>query len=313
MTQVLSKTVQLAVALLATVGPCWAIGPSYDCNAVATPLAQFICANPNLSRMDLEFVQAYYALRQQVGSSGWKPLKLEAIDFQNRVDVLCSIAPSGTLPSGAAELATCLEKGYEEQRANWASRLTGPALDEVNRPIEQHVALQRDLQTLGFLSPSATIDGVYGEATRAAILEWQHSRNLPETAFIGAADGTALEAQAAGSVAMTQPALTADQRDKLPPAPPTEYTCQDLVMTYAAAKPSPYVASDEQAKAKFHLIIEFEKNYIVTQHPNVARHIDEASDVSEALGEYCGATFDHFAEPLSNVIDAIISARGYGP
>jgi peptidoglycan hydrolase-like protein with peptidoglycan-binding domain len=44
------------------------------------------------------------------------------------------------------------------------------AVAEVSRPIQQHVALQRDLAELGFAPPGAAIDGVYGPVTRSAIL-----------------------------------------------------------------------------------------------------------------------------------------------
>ena len=64
----LSQVGRIVTLLLAATSiPCWAIGPSFDCDKVTTPLAHFICARSDLSRTDLEFVQSYYALRQQVG------------------------------------------------------------------------------------------------------------------------------------------------------------------------------------------------------------------------------------------------------
>jgi TPR repeat protein len=174
-----------AVLVTASVGNAWAIGPSFDCSKASAPLPQYICASPDLSRTDLEFAQAYYALRQQVGPAGSQALKLEAVDFQNRVAQQCGIDRSGALPPDSGALAACLQRGYAEQRSVWLSRLTGAAMEEASRPVEEQVALQRDLQASSLLPPTATIDGVYGAATRTAILTWQHSRRLPETGFIG--------------------------------------------------------------------------------------------------------------------------------
>jgi hypothetical protein len=104
-------SVAAVILLAATVVPGWAIGPTFDCSKVTTPLARFICASPDLSQTDLEFVQPYYALRQQVGPAGWQALKVEAVDFQSRIAHQCGIAPSGALPPDPAALTGCLRQG----------------------------------------------------------------------------------------------------------------------------------------------------------------------------------------------------------
>ena len=38
------------------------IGPGFDCAKATAPLAQLICSDPSLSKTDLQFNQAYYAL-----------------------------------------------------------------------------------------------------------------------------------------------------------------------------------------------------------------------------------------------------------
>lgn len=182
-------------------GPSARIGPSFDCSAVHTPTAQLICSSRDLSRIDLEFVQAYYALRQQVGETGWQGLKAEALDFQNQTMQRCGIPVAGQLPPDPAPWVTCLSAAYERQRSVWLSRLSGPALEEAQRPIEQHVALQHDLQAVGFLPATEKIDGVYGAATRTAIVAWQHSQGTPQTGFIRDADAIRLERQ----MALAQP------------------------------------------------------------------------------------------------------------
>lgn len=183
-------------ALLSSIAPALAIGPSFDCSKVHTPLAQFICADPDLSKTDLEFVRSYYALRQQVGPSGWQAAKQEAIDFQNAVAQQCGIDQSGNLPINKATLTQCLQNAYKRQTSIWVSRLSGFALEEATRPIEQHVGLQARLQAIGLLSLTETIDGVYGAGTRAAIESWQRSAGLPVTGFLGNADATKLAGSA---------------------------------------------------------------------------------------------------------------------
>ena len=48
------------------------IGPSYDCSKATTPLTLLICVDPGLSRLDLRFGQAYWALFQQLDPSDRK-------------------------------------------------------------------------------------------------------------------------------------------------------------------------------------------------------------------------------------------------
>jgi hypothetical protein len=72
------------------------------------------------------------------------------------------------------------------------------------------VALQRDLQALGFLPPTATIDGVYGAATRTAISAWQRANNQPDTGFISNTDAGLLTNtdRSTASVAAPTPSAT---------------------------------------------------------------------------------------------------------
>jgi predicted aspartyl protease len=173
------------------------VGPSFDCSAVRTPGAQLICSSPDMSRLDLMFVQAYYAMRQQVGEAGWQTLKVEAVNFEDQTLQRCGIPLTGALPPDPRPWIACLAAAYERQRAAWLSRLSGPGEEEARRLIEEHVALQQDLQVIGLLPASETIDGVYGSATRTAILAWQQSKGSEPTGFIGNADAARLERQVA--------------------------------------------------------------------------------------------------------------------
>ena len=71
--------------LVATSVPCLAdagrIGPGFACPrpVPADGLSQMICDDPDMSREEMVFEQAYYALRQTNGRAGWKALKVEAV------------------------------------------------------------------------------------------------------------------------------------------------------------------------------------------------------------------------------------------
>lgn len=192
-----------------------AIGPSFDCTATHSPGAQVICSSPGLSRTDLIFVQAYYALRQEVGESGWQALKVEAVEFENRALQQCGIPLTGPLPAIGPNMVPCLSTQYEQQRIAWFSRLSAPASEEARRPIEQHITLQRDLQKLSYLPATEKIDGVYGAATRTAISAWQQSQGIALTGFISDSNAIRLDRQASleqpspTSVPMSSPAVSA--------------------------------------------------------------------------------------------------------
>jgi clan AA aspartic protease (TIGR02281 family) len=71
--------------------------------------------------------------------------------------------------------------------------LQGSALEEASRPVEEHVALQRELRRLGYLSPAVNImPGVYGQSTRAAISAWQGANGRPVTGFLSNDDAAVL-------------------------------------------------------------------------------------------------------------------------
>src|ERR1700676_3110740 len=85
-------------------------------------------------------------------------------------------------------LPDCVATQYNEKRTEWLSRLSGPAYEEAKRPLEEHLAIQRTLQQIGFLPATAKIDGVYSAATRAAIVAWQVASDRPATGILSDAD-----------------------------------------------------------------------------------------------------------------------------
>jgi hypothetical protein len=171
-------------------------GPSFTCPTPRDPLAQLICDTPALSRFDLIFVQAYQALRQQLADPVLQQsLRQESLDFGRAVRLSCGIAlsqsensklpPPPPAPSGADN---CVFQAYQQQRAIWSSRLTGPAAEEAARPIEQQIMLQSALQRLRYLSTTDSFDGVFGTLTRAAIIAWQSSNGRQAIGLLGNTD-----------------------------------------------------------------------------------------------------------------------------
>jgi hypothetical protein len=207
-----------AVAALVIGGPAaWAVGPSFDCAAVQKPDAQIVCSSPDLSRAELSLMQAYYALRWQVGPGGWPLLRQEQLNFQNQTPQQCGLPRNGPLPSDTGDMATCLQHAYEHQRETWVSRLTGPGAEEAARRIEIHVALQKALQLSGFLPSTEVIDGVYGTTTRTAISAWQHANGRPETGFLSPADATTLLSGQGPPAASGAPSPAANLPPIMPP------------------------------------------------------------------------------------------------
>lgn len=210
-------------------------GPSFDCSKVHTPFAQFICASTDLSKTDLEYVQTYYVLRQHVGPTGWGAIKQEAIDYQNATSQECGVVTSDLPPSRKLPLANCIKTAYQRQTSLWRTRLSGVALEEATRAIDQHVALQRRLQILGLLPTTELIDGVYGAATRAAIEGWQHDNGLPITGFIGNDDANKLTATVVATNNSTSASSVA-AKPKLSTRSPL-IPMQELVVIYGRGHP----------------------------------------------------------------------------
>jgi len=151
-----------------------------------------LCADAELSRFDLRFNQAYWALFQQLGPTGQPQLKEEDLTFFDQVHEQCGVPRLGPLTTEVWRSRDCVRNAYQKMREVWLARLTGPAREEAIRSPEEHVALQQALQDLGFLS-SGPIDGVYGRGSRGAILAWQSARGVATTGFLGEADASVIK------------------------------------------------------------------------------------------------------------------------
>ena len=188
----------LACVYAATMAPAAALSPSFQClPPPLDALSNLTCTSPSLTRAQVRMVQTYYALRQYVVIDRHKDLQAEFIAMMAAARRVCGlpligVAGDRTRVPPPADAASCVAAAYEAQRLIWFSRLTGAAAEEAARTPEQNISLQDKLRTLGYLPKDATIDGVFGSATRNALLVWQRENRRPETSFFSDADATIL-------------------------------------------------------------------------------------------------------------------------
>jgi len=200
------------------------IGPGFDCSKANAPLAQLICADPELSQVDLAFNQTYWALYQDSDESERRELRQEDAQFLEGVVDRCNLPRSGALPSEAWQARECVKQAYLGKRAEWLKELSGAAREEATRPLTVHVGLERKLRELGLLTTSPIPEGVYGPGTRAAIVQWQTARGHSTTGFLRDADAQALGAEGVKSENIasipTAPASAPDRNQSLGPQSP---------------------------------------------------------------------------------------------
>lgn len=156
--------------------------PDFDCQKanLNDSIAVMLCQNSDAAKAELEFDQAYYALRHVVGKSGWKPLKQEAIKDDEAFSLCINTASEGASTPPAAQPG-CYISTMAGLTEKYRHRLSGPALQEAARSIDEHIALQQKLIDLGYLPEGTRADGVYGEGTRQAIETWQRVSHRPST------------------------------------------------------------------------------------------------------------------------------------
>ncbi|WP_338332021.1 restriction endonuclease [Acetobacter sp. LMG 32666] len=174
--------------------------PDFSCSADHSKdsIATMLCENSEAARHELMFDQTYYALRQLVGKDGWKSLKQEVMaDDAVLGECLDSTQQPGAQNIPLADPA-CYIAHMDALTDKYKARLTGVPLEEANRPIDEHIALQQNLIDLGFLTQAQRADGVYGEGTRAAITKWQQANTTsPADGFISDADAEQIASMAA--------------------------------------------------------------------------------------------------------------------
>ena len=191
------------VCVLSALNPACALnyGPSFECSRAANALQLVICGSPDLRRLDIEVLQPYYVLRhaqpQQLDE-----LRRQANNLTASVIQRCELTQGGRSEGDRLDVArACVAALYRSRRQEWLDdvrRLASrSAVEEVERPLSEHIALQEQLQLRGYLQGS--IDGVYGTQTRAAIQNYQRDRNLAADGFMGASTAHALTSGAAST------------------------------------------------------------------------------------------------------------------
>ncbi|MGD0106172.1 MAG: superinfection immunity protein [Rhodopila sp.] len=236
--------ITLGIACAGSGSGAWAVGPSFDCSKANTPGQQLICADADLSREDLAYAQAYYALRQQTGEAGWRPLKLLTIAYENQALQSCGVPLGGQLlPYPYEDKARCLEHAYESQRKAWIAGLVGPAVEEASRPVEEHVGLQAKLQELGYLPADETLDGVYGTRTRDAIERWQRANHRSDNGFITNSDAALILAEGTPGAAPRIEAASAAPFGTANPSTAPSQTWSEPIITHPVVTAAPQPAS----------------------------------------------------------------------
>jgi uncharacterized protein YecT (DUF1311 family) len=86
------------------------LGPGFDCMKATAPLAQMICADPELSRIDLAFNQAFWALYQDSDDAERRQLKQEDVQFLETVVSRCGLPRSGGPPPDAWRYRECIKQ-----------------------------------------------------------------------------------------------------------------------------------------------------------------------------------------------------------
>ncbi|MFT8718225.1 superinfection immunity protein [Acetobacter sp.] len=203
--------------------------PDFSCltppqkNGVALAL----CENSSAAEHQLAFDRVYYALRQAVGPEGWKGLRQEIVLAENAIDQECQLPiPGADDQTVSADAMSCYAAAMDRLAEKYRARLSGAALEESQRPIDEHIALQRRLITLGYMPARSTADGVYGEATRAAIAQWKRDTQRPDpTPFLSDADAAVLLGHPVQTVAVP-PKAEQPQTAKAPALSPAPATSQ---------------------------------------------------------------------------------------
>ncbi|WP_140385744.1 MULTISPECIES: superinfection immunity protein [Acetobacter] len=208
------KRVLLLAAVLAAPGVAWGqdYKPDFNCSADHSKdsIATMLCQNSEAAKHELIFDQTYYALRQIVGKAGWKSLKQEVIADDGALkECVAPFSAEGVLQQTDPG---CYIQKMDAITEKYKGRLSGSALEEASRPIDDHIALQKKLLTLGYLPAGSTADGVYGESTRQAIGAWKLNSGIPQVDdFISNSDAVSLASS--DKVAKTEPKYSPFQKE----------------------------------------------------------------------------------------------------
>jgi peptidoglycan hydrolase-like protein with peptidoglycan-binding domain len=179
-------------------------GPSFSCAKASDPVGATICFDDRLPEIDLAYVQAFQALRQQLGEDQRAALRQDAIQFWRSVIDQCGLPQSGVPDNDTMRrAASCIAQLYQQQRSVYLGQLRRDASEEAQRDLPAHIQLQGQLALLGYLPVQPPADGVYGPATRAAIGRFQADHGLLQTGLMTDETAGAIVQGASASIAGT--------------------------------------------------------------------------------------------------------------
>lgn len=193
--------------------------PDFDCSRMdrTSPGQVLLCSDSDSARSELVLDQAYYALRHQ--SAAYLLPQLKANLVRDLAPLQACFSPTGVQGESPAE---CYQRVVAQITDRYRAQLTERAHEEAIRPIDDHIALQKKLQELGFLPPGVVPDGVYGKTTRQAILRWQEQVSQPNRdGFLGDDDARVLMPELAAKTS-PQEAPSASTETVTPTATPSE-------------------------------------------------------------------------------------------
>ncbi len=174
-------------------------GPSFDCGRARTALPQIICEDDGLRQIDLAMVQAFQLLRHLLPEERAR-LREEAVEHSEGVARTCRLPATGEIARARrAEATACIARTYQEQTRRWrvrAAALGRSSSEELSRSLQEHIRVQSLLARASLLPSDATVDGVYGVVTRAAITAFQTREGLLPDGVMSAETLARLEATA---------------------------------------------------------------------------------------------------------------------
>jgi hypothetical protein len=160
--------------------------PSFLCLKSDTSfVSRNVCSDPELTRIELQTAQAYFAFKESLHGKLSTELKVLSNARNNDMNKQCA---------KAVDAKACIANYYRMFRKALIDTLGGAAKEEASRRLDDHIALEEKLQALGYLhNPSEPI-GVYSPTVRQAIRAWQRANGRQVTGMLGDNDAAVLAA-----------------------------------------------------------------------------------------------------------------------
>ena len=160
------------------------LGSSFNCTRPSSSAAEMVCRDPSLRRIDLEQIQAYYTLRHALPSEVGE-FRQQYISIIRRIEAECSLS----ILQNQEETKNCIFIHLSNMRDSWNNRIlytnNQAAIDEQRIDLSRKIQLQTILQSRGYISPAAGIDGIFGSGARGAITQFQRENGIAVTGLMG--------------------------------------------------------------------------------------------------------------------------------